>query len=425
MYSWHGLKSTSLSGDCSVNVNIGDGECGSLVDYFSLQPQYRPDQIQSIETSRTAISDRTGAHMTRYVCGTFESSTEALPPLAQSSLHETFITKLFPSEHLGAALLLGFEELELYYPCVDRLEFYSRLSELFILQSSCHAGSTRVESTPECIALAALTCVLAAIGTFLGPDPCSSTGEAASTKDERRQKSLIWYEESTRLVGKFEVYEQPNIDILRYYIMTTIYMSMLERKSGVSRSHALAVDMAHSLNIHDEQKWPSCSPREREFRRLIWCTLVYIDCRIALNFQRPLLLSLPYAKVGPFTDISVLHYMDKEIEGEGRHDCSKTMGLAWPLPVRVPDNFHLWLLFLMQWGDLVTRVWYPGLPSQAEAQAVSSISTVDDSLAEIQDSLAPSLRWAEESLPDAIKTRHLDRECRLKVLVYEVCPALI
>lgn len=334
-------------------------------------------------------------------------------------------SKLFPNQQLGSILRLCFEELELYYPCIDRIDFYNRLSDLFLLHSICQGKLTRIPANANHLSLAALTCMLLAIGTYLGADSPLKPDRPSQIDDYFRQTSLLWYNESSTLLNQFEGAEHPNLDLIRYHVLEIVYMNMLGRRGGMSRSLALAVDLAYSLEIHDERTWSSCTPREKEYRRILWWTLVYVDCRIALNFQRPLLLRHSDYHVGDFTDISFGHYIQ-----EAESNTSQSMGgwdtlrLPWASPARPPENYSDWLLFSVRWSKLVAQTWHGKSSLRATHRAVESIETVDASLAAIQSALPHSLQWNAGHLPTSITAGAMDRAYRFRLLVFEVSPTV-
>lgn len=332
-------------------------------------------------------------------------------------------SKLFPNQQLGAILRLCFEELELFYPCVDRIDFYNRLSDLFLLHSVCQGTATRIPADASHLSLAALSCMLLAIGTYLGADGPLKPDRPSQIDDYFRQTSLLWYKESTNLLSHFDGAEYPNLDLLRYYMLEIIYMNMLGRRGGMSRSLALAVDLAYSLELHEERTWSLCTPREREYRRILWWTLVYLDARIALNFQRPLLLHHSDYHVGDFTDTSFDYYMQdadtNSAQAVGRWD---TLRLPWTLPAIPPEDYSDWLLFSVHWSKLVARIWHGKSSLRATHHAAESIETVDASLAAIQIALPPSLQWNTGHLPTSITAGAMDRACRFRLLVFEVRP---
>lgn len=330
-------------------------------------------------------------------------------------------SKLFPNQQLGTTLLLCFEELELFYPCVDRVDFYNRLTNLFLLKSTCQGKSSRLPKDAEHLSLAALTCMLLAIGTYLGASGPSNSEPLSSPEDCFREASLLWYAESVMLLSKFESSEHPNMDLLRYHILEIIYMTMLDRKGGMSRSLALAVDLAYSLGVHDEQRWSLYTTREKEYRRLLWWTLVYMDRRIALSFQRPLLLRLADFHVGDFTEISFGQYMQDGISDDDQQPSGMgIVRLSLPLPSKPPSNYSDWLLFIMRWCKVVAQVWDVTMSLNDTQAAADSIETADTSLTEIQKALPVSLRWNTGYLPNSIKAGEMDRACRFKVIVFEV-----
>lgn len=349
------------------------------------------------------------------------AAPQPLPDSKDRDTPEYVSSKLFPNQQLSAVLRLCFEELELFYPCIDRVDFYNRLSDLFLLHSICQGKSTRIPTDPNHLSLAALTCLLLAIGTYLGADSPLKPDKPSKIDDYYRQTSLLWYAESSTLLNQVESAEDPNLDLIRYHMLEIVYMNMLGRRGGMSRSLALAVDLAYSLEINDERTWSSCTLREREHRRILWWTLIYMDCRIALHFQRPLLLHHSDYHVGDFTHISFGHYMqDAESNSSQAIGGWGTLRLPWPLPARPPENYSDWLLFSMRWSKLVGRVWHGKLSLRATQHTAESIETMDASLAAIESALPPSLQWNTGHLPTSITAGAMDRECRFRVLVFEV-----
>lgn len=347
------------------------------------------------------------------------------PPLTtaqdQSETFEHITSKLYPSQQLGSTLKTCFDELELFYPCIDRRDFYSRLSDLFLLHSTCQARSTQIPVTAENLSLAALTCMLLAIGTYLGSAGPSDTSRLSTTDDYFRQASLSWYSESTMLLDQFDCSKHPNIDLLRLHMMEVIYMTMLDRKGGVFRCMALAVDLAYSLGINNEQTWSSYTVREKEYHRLLWWTLCYMDRRIALDSQRPILLKDPDVDVGDFTEDSFQQYMEDASYDKyqtGTH--ANPVRLSWPSPCKPPENYFDWLLFCMRWSKVVAQIWDTTFALKAFQATVDSIAMADMLLMDIHRTLPPSLGWNVEYLPRSIITGEVDRACRLKVIVFEV-----
>ncbi|KEF59856.1 uncharacterized protein A1O9_04704 [Exophiala aquamarina CBS 119918] len=227
------------------------------------------------------------------------------------------------------------------------------------------------------------------------------------------------------LLSQFESAEHPNIDLLRYHILEIIYMTMLDRKGGISRSLALAVDLAYSLGVNNERTWSAYTTREIEYRRLLWWTLVYMDCRVAISFQRPLLLH--HASVGDFTEISFGQYTHDATPGTDPHLSGLGMvQLSWPMPSNPPDFYSDWLLFSMRWSKVVAQTWDTMVSVKATqtAAAPDSIETADMSLTEIQNTLPNALSWNTGILPNLIEAGDMDRACRFKVIVFEAINVL-
>ena len=339
----------------------------------------------------------------------------------EQKIPEYVTSKLCPSQQLDTTLLHCFEELELFYPCIDRRDFYNRLSDLFLLHSTCQGKSTRIPVLAEHLTLAALTCMLLAIGTYLGSGGPSDSNRLSPKDDYFRQASLLWYAESTMLLSKFDCSEHPNMDLLRFQMLEVVYMTMLDRKGGVSRSLALAVDLAYSLRLNNEQTWSSYTIREREYRRLLWWTLCYMDRRVALSFHRPLLLRHSNFDVGDFTELSFEQYMQDGVFDTDRNPSGLgIVRLSWHLPSMPPENYCDWLLFSMRWSKVVAQVWDTTLSFKATQTAANSIKTADALLIEIEKTLPLSLRWNAEDLPSSIMPGDMDRACRFKVIVFEV-----
>ncbi|KIX00581.1 uncharacterized protein Z518_09646 [Rhinocladiella mackenziei CBS 650.93] len=348
----------------------------------------------------------------------FPASTA--PPAARKPSSTHVSSQLYPDQQLGITLKHCFDELELFYPCMDRSDFYERLSDLFIIHCTCQGRSTQIPLLAKHLSLAALTCILLAIGTYLGYGVSANDEQRSQGDDDCLQASMSWYAESTMLLTKFDWTEQPNTDVLRFHMLEVIYMTMLDKRGGVTKSLSIAVDLAYSLRVNNERTWSTCTIREQEYLRLLWWTLYYMDRRVALSFERPVLIRDTDFFVDEFRCTSARHYMEND-EWHDRADNSSSIGLVWPMPSKPPEDFFHWLKFCVRWSKIVTRIWDTSFSLKAtEAAALNAIEITDDLLMEAENDLPASLRWDATSLPCSILPGDMDRTYRLKVIVYEV-----
>ena len=329
------------------------------------------------------------------------------------------ISKLFPDEQLGHTLKYCFDELELFYPCIDRLNFYDQLSDLFVLHCVCHGKYTRIPREQMHVSLAALACMLLAIGTYLGGNTTEHESQIHN-EDDFLHASLSWHAESRMLLRTFDWTEQPNFDILRLHILEVIYMTMIDRKGALTKSMVVAIDLAFSLQLHDERTWGFRTAREKAYLQLLWWTLYYMDRRIALRFERPLLIRDMDFVVSEFDAVAIDNLKEHVLSARLGQNASVITKLAWPPPSNPPDGYFDWLHFRLEWSKIVTRVWDTGFLRRTATVDPERVYLTDSLLSEVEDGLPFNLRWETASLPCLISPGVMDRAYRLKLIVFEV-----
>ena len=327
------------------------------------------------------------------------------------------LSPLFPDHKVGLLLKYWFDELEIFYPCINRSDFYSRLSSFFVETCSSQGKMTRIPLQPEHISLAALTCGMLSLATYLG-----GTAEPHQRKqgdDYYISASVSWHVESRRLLDQLPSWrEEPNLDILRLHLLEVLYMTILERNGGTSNAIAIAVDLAFAMQLHDESEWKSCSVREQEYRRLLWYTVCYMDQRVALKVGRPILIREADFTVGDFTFESREQYFTENVTGEAGND---SLPLRWPLPAKPTEDWFEYLLFRVRWGKIVMGLWDSLFsPRVAKTPDPAKIARADVLLTELQKGLPPSLVWDPTQLPAVMGMGDADRAFRSRLIIFEV-----
>lgn len=323
--------------------------------------------------------------------------------------------KLYPDENLGRLLRCWFDEMELFYPCFDRHDFYGRLSAFFIEQCICRDRTTRFARQAEHLYFAALICRILAIATYFGAE--EQVQNQLHDDQHYRNLSAGWYEESERLLS----YVQPDgvessSDLLKIHIVTVLYMTIHERKDQMAKAMALAVDLAFALNLYDESKWDGLSNREKEFYRLQWFTIYHLDRRVALTTGRSILIREPDFIVSGFDNESFAAYIGWATLSSADEPCCLEM--QWPRPSELTSTWFDYIRFQAKWDILVDRLWDKHLSLRARPWGSDAVAS-DNLLDALRDELPPSLVWDASTLPSFMQLGNTDRTFRIRLIVFE------
>ena len=413
----HGIAQASRTAACQPsNLEIST-EPGSDWYYkfsdlndngFSMEPNDDAQQESSVyQASRLSSSDF-------IILG--EPTSRALPHSESSSSVDTIVSQLYPNNKLGCLLKYCFDELESYYPCIDRIDFYDRLSVFFVDYCSCKNGSTLIPKQPEYLALAALACQMLAIATYIGGDP--KPNQAEPVDDPYVEESWKWYLESRRLLAQSLWQDKPNLDILRLHVLEVVYNAMLEKPKAMSNTVAVVVDLAFVLELHNEELWDTYTPRDKEYRRLLWWTVYVLDRRMAFRIGRPYLIRDSEWAVAEFTTLSWECYLlDTALETE-----TSGIPLHWPHPSTATENWFKYLQFNVQWSKIATKAWddFCSL-HRPKSTGLNTIDGTDALILNLRITLPMSLQWDPNGLPSLVEPGEMDRSLRLRLIVFEVC----
>lgn len=343
------------------------------------------------------------------------------PVIKHVSQAEYVVSRLYPDRELGILLKYWFDELEIFYPCVDRVDFYERLSSFFIEHCTCENGMTRIPKEPRHIYLAALTCGMASLATYLGAG--TKPNHRFQEDDYYLKTSMSWYSESRKLLGCIpQSAQEPNIDLLRLQIVEVLHMTIHEDKGGMSKAMVLAIDLAFALRLNDESAWNSFPPKAKEFHRLVWWTVYHFDRRVALKVCRPILIHDADFVVGGFTvesrDIYINdHFSTSQMDQETE---PRTLLLQWAPPSARTQDWFDYLLFFSKWDELVTQIWDTCFSLRALKQPdIAKLAISDQLLTKLHSNLPPGLMWDPKQLPNQMQLGDVDRSFRLRLLVFE------
>lgn len=342
-------------------------------------------------------------------------------PTVQAQKNEIgyILSELSPKRQLGSTLKYCFDELEVFYPCIDRVDFYQRLSALFLFHCTCEGRFTKIPLEARHTSLAALTCMLLAAGTYLGG--ASNAEQNVDSDDNLLQEAMAWHAESRKLLSTFSRIEQPDLDVLRYHLLEVIFMTMLGRRGSASQSRTIAVELAYSLGLNDDRTWAIYTPRAQEYRRLAWWTLYFLDRRVALVYNRPIMIRTADFVVGDFTPFSIEQYTNDASSDASLLLQSTGLQLNWDRPARLPQDFSGWLIFCLRWSKTVTAVWNKIFAVNAsQSEMLQAIEGVDALLEACQQDSSLVFECTSDGLPNSIPPGEMERACRRKVLVVEV-----
>ncbi|KAJ5820252.1 hypothetical protein N7474_005843 [Penicillium riverlandense] len=324
-------------------------------------------------------------------------------------------SRLFSEPNLGSLLRFGFDELEFYYPVIDRLNFYDRLALLFSEHLSHEDGVPQVQAQRKHAILIALACEMLSIATYLGAG--ANSYQRAQGDAYHIPESLSWHSESRRLLNFYTWEESSDIDLLRIHVLEVIYMNMLQRRAEASRALALAVDFAFRVKLHDEDAWASFTLREHEYRRLLWWTLFLLDRQAAILLGRPYIIRDEDFVVHVFTEASRALYLTEDppqsVPGQ---EC-----LPWPLPSTLNEDWFDHIQFCVRWSKIATRVWDSCFAVRASKSLTGDdVELIDALLMKLERDMPSSLKWNLKNLPSAVNARNEDMPLRLQITIFEV-----
>jgi hypothetical protein len=375
-----------------------------------------PQALESLEMESTFSSNFPEIDATLS-----SGTTEARHPASKADYSDFIQTKLQPSKRLGLLLKYCFDELEIYYPCIDRADFYARLSTLFARKCSYRDGLAAIPIIPEDLALAALTCLILALATYMSGQ--STLEELVHAMDDCAAAAWQWHRESRRLLAEFSWDTDPPLDMVRYHLLETIFHTMLEKSRAQSVSKAMAVELAFALELNNENSWRHLSRREREYRRLLWWMVYIVDRRISIRTCRPYLIQDCEFAVGEFSaDSRICYLSDTASVLHGRHSDAAFDVYEWPLPEDPAEDWFAYLQFKIGWSKIAARVWN-NCCSLRSSRAVDlgEINAIDRLLLTLERSLSPSLLWNQHALLDLVQAGKTDRYLRLRLIIFEVC----
>ncbi len=329
-------------------------------------------------------------------------------------------SRLQPNRKLGSLLKFCFDELEIYYPCIDRADFYGRLSLLFNQHSSNKDGTTLIRKNPEHLALAALTCAVLALATYLGGPASNGTHTDESDCETTAEE---WHLESRRLLGEYAWEREPCLDVLRLHILEVLYFTLLEQSRSISMAKAVVVELAFTLELNNEAAWGKTTPHEEEYRRLLWWVVYIVDRQISIRTGRPYLIHDSDVAVGEFTHQSWTCYLSDHILETGSSPTENGFDVhQWPLPSMPSEDWFSYLQFNMCWSKIAARVW-DNCCSFGSRRAVDleELGTLDQLLVDLERSLPPTLLWSPSGLPELVQAGKPDRYLRLRLIIFEVC----
>lgn len=256
---------------------------------------------------------------------------------------------------------------------------------------------------------------MAAIGVYIGG------GSQNREADEDYIKcSQEWFCESQRLFQILEpLTEQPDLDLLRLHLLHILYMTILQRRGELPKAMSAAVDVAFALGLNDEFSWGHLATREREHRRLLWWTLCFMDCRLALaNTRRTKIQHSDFAVSLP--NAMALDLFTDPIEH--REFDSEAALQDWPRPSNRTQVWLDYVCFCAQWTQLILVSWEKvfSLKARRGLQNPQLLAEAEISLLHLRKSIPASLLWDVFALPGSLGLGDQDRTFRLKLIVHEV-----
>lgn len=196
-------------------------------------------------------------------------------------------------------------------------------------------------------------------------------------------------------------------------------MTILDKKGGLTKAMAIALDVGFDLGLNDETAWKPQNERDREHRCLKWLTLCYMERRVALRYKRPISTRAVDVLVNGFSLTCWKHLTDQQLPGAAMK--KNELLMKWPLPAHRSERWLQYVQFLSQWCELVTSVWEDIFSLRAsKLPSLQKIMMADTSLMHLEASLPTGLQWNSTCLPLSLSRGDLDRDLRLQLIACEV-----
>lgn len=427
---------TSSEHEQELNTGVSASECINWVNPDPSEPNKSSTATQdgfAALTSETQVnqpifqSGRPSSLLQEPFPDSMSNISESTPSTVANSGVGYVVSKLFPDQKLGLLLKHCFDELEAYYPCIDRISFYERLSAFFIESCSCREGITWIPMRAEELSFAALICGMLRLGTYWGG--AAERHETIEGDKPYLESSWSWHLEGRKILDRIPWWrEEPNLDILRFYTLEVLYMSMLEKRGNSTNAMAIAVDLAFALSLNNEASWTVHNAWEKEQMRLLWWTIYYLDRRVALRERRSMLINDTDFIVGELDLESKEKYLNQATSAALRNMQTSNCALSinWPQPSKLTDDWYRYYIFQLRWSKVVTRIWDEFLSLRAVKQIIpEKISEADALIMKLQEELPPSLVWDSRNLPSTMRTSDMDRAFRLQLVIFEVASSSV
>lgn len=378
-----------------------------------------------VQASRTGISDFTSSSCSNFdypdtaVSSSFSDvvTTKTLSSAGPDDEADFVRSRLFPNRSLGILLKYCFDELEIYYPCIDRVDFYQRLSVLFGQHCLYKGKSTLIPRKPEYLALAALACSMVTIATYLDGPPESDRN--IDSRDTYAAAAWEWHLESRRLLEAYAWENHASPDTICIHVFEVLYYTMTERCGAMSIAKTIAVELAFALQLNNEASWPQMTHREREYRRLLWWLIYVLDRRISIRTKHPYLIRNSDVFVGEFTAQSRMHYLaDGPFQFQRTPPDMQFDMCRWPLPSNPNEDWFMYWQFNVRCAKIAERVWDHCYSLRMEGAV--DVNELDALLFKLESSLPPTLLWNSGVLLDLIQEGKTDRYLRLRLIIFEV-----
>lgn len=173
---------------------------------------------------------------------------------------------LIPPSQLKHLLGVYFRDFDSYFPMLERRETESRIFQaLMRMGYREHNHTIRVDS--DYYPLVAL------LFAMLGMACCFNHDDTIGIDCIEFRWILYGF-------GRKALQKVPDLDILRYHVITSAFMLHNEYLTKASHSLLEAFDLAIALKLNDQTKWAECNETEKLARQKIWWTMYFLDRRV-------------------------------------------------------------------------------------------------------------------------------------------------
>jgi hypothetical protein len=321
-------------------------------------------------------------------------------PLQTQVEGRVFSLELPRPSKLRYLLKIYFRDLDSFFPYLDQGDTEARIFHaLEDLGYSEYDLIVDVDSQRDC--LMALLCNMLAMGECMDPEEVSGSVR------------LGWliYSRGRKLLQHSLLQKKGNLDLLRYHVLSTLYMMQVELLQPASHAISITIQLAMAARLNDQSTWVDCRAEEIGSRQKLWWTIYYLDRRISQRSGTPYLIR--------DHEVAVEDFSQNEA-GIDRRPLAAGAG-SWTEHALGPSDDYSYLQVLINFSKLWGEIWDIFFAASAPKESDwREIEIADTRILLIRRQLPSNLTWDTDNLDKYIAEREAEPQIRRRLAIFIV-----